>query len=322
MRNTQYSILNAPSATVSVGEAILWGQSALAHNGSDARLEAELLLAHALGMNRAQLLARLRESLAAAPWSAYAALLERRTAHEPLAYIVGHKEFYGLDLDVDRRVLIPRPETELLVAQALKTAGWLRGYNYRFEADYMNCASCPVPGDLAIADVGTGCGAIAIALAKHLPATYTLYASDISADALAVAAQNCERHNVATRVRLLQGNLLDPIPGRVDLVVANLPYVARREWHTLARDIADHEPRLALDGGEDGLDLIRAFLAQAPDRLSDSGAVLLEIGATQGAAVAALARQHFPRASIEIVKDEAHLPRVVIIRNASLAGQS
>jgi release factor glutamine methyltransferase len=211
-----------------------------------------------------------------------------------VAYIIGHKEFYGLDFYVDRRVLIPRPETELLVEKGLEIG--------------RAAASHP----LTIADVGTGSGAIAISLAVHLPQAI-IYALDASSDTLEVVALNRRCHSVEGRVHLLQGDLLSPLPKPVDLIVANLPYVSGVEWDLLPRTIIAYEPRSALDGGPDGLDAIRRLLAQARSYLKPQATILLEIGAAQGAAVAVLARRHFPIATVEVVQDYAELDRMVII---------
>jgi len=222
-----------------------------------------------------------------------------------VAYITGHKEFYGLDFYVDRRVLVPRPETELLVEKGLEIGR-------------------AISNPLTIADVGTGCGAIAISLAVHLPRAI-IYALDASSEALEVTALNRCRHSVERNVHLLQGDLLSPLPEPVDLIVANLPYVSRAEWEQLPRTIATYEPRSALDGGPDGLDAIRRLLAQARSHLKPQATILLEIGATQGAAATDLARRsfdnpptllrtpHFSRATVEVVQDYAGLDRMVVI---------
>ncbi len=263
------------------------------------RLDAEILLAHALGITRAQLHAYLQHQLSSTELGRYRQFTERCARHEPVAYILGHKEFYGLDLFVDNRVLIPRPETELLVEKAIEISK-------RRLAD----------GDqLVIADVGTGSGAIAISLAVHLPQAL-VYATDASREALEVAACNCRRHGVGDRVRLLQGHLLEPLPEPADLIAANLPYVSQAEWAQLPREISRYEPRESLDGGPDGLDHIRRLLAQAEGYLKPGGVVLLEIGATQGKAVAALAKRHFPAARVEIAQDYAGLDRVVMVKGA------
>ena len=286
---------------VSVREAVLWGARVLEQHGCDSpRLDAELLLAHALGLSRARLLAQFDRALSPAELARYRQLIERRRAHEPVAYIVGHQEFYGLDFYVDRRVLIPRPETELLVEKAIELAGKVgdRGYGLY---------------PLTLADVGTGSGAIAVSLAVHLPQA-TIYALDSSAEALEVAVRNVRRHGVEGRVHLLRGDLLSPLPEPVDLIVANLPYVSEEELAELPPEIRCYEPLSALDGGPDGLRHIRRLLAQAREYLRSHGAVILEIGATQSKAVAELARRHFPTAEIEIARDYGGLDRVVIVR--------
>ena len=286
---------------VSVREAVLWGARVLEQHGCDSpRLDAELLLAHALGLSRARLLAQFDRALSPAELTRYRQLIERRRAHEPVAYIVGHQEFYGLDFYVDRRVLIPRPETELLVEKAIELAGRVgdRGYGLY---------------PLILADVGTGSGAIAVSLAVHLPQA-TIYALDSSAEALEVAVRNVRRHGVEGRVHLLRGDLLSPLPEPVDIIVANLPYVGETELAELPPEIRCYEPLSALDGGPDGLRHIRRLLAQAREYFRPHGAVLLEIGATQGEAVAELARRHFPTAEIEIARDYGGLDRVVIVR--------
>jgi len=295
--------------------ALRWGSETLIKQGlEDGRLEAEVLLAHRLNLTRAQLYARLNRPLKPAELASHRKLIERRAHGEPLAYIVGHKEFYGLDFRVDRRVFIPRSETELLVEKAIEVAKEIRVVRSR-----RSLAPTGVRArerellKFSIADMGTGCGAIAIALALHLPEA-EVYAIDSSAEALEVAASNCRRHNVEGQVHLLEGDLLTPLPEPVDIIAANLPYVAQGEFAELSRDILDYEPLLALDGGPDGLAHIRRLLAGAGEYLEPQGAILLEIAATQGPAVVELARRHFPKATIELDKDYAGLDRVVSVR--------
>ena len=272
-------------------EVLRWGEQSLAQNALDSpRLDAAILLAHALGMTRAQLHAHPRDRLSSVELARYRQLIERRAQREPVAYIIGHKEFYGLDLFVDDRVLIPRPETELLVEKAIEIS----------------------QQRAVIADIGTGSGAIAVSLAVHLPQTQ-IYATDASPEALQVAARNCRRHCVEDRVHLLQGHLLEPLPEPVDLVVANLPYISQTELAQLPPEISIYEPREALDGGPDGLDCIRRLLAQAGERLKSGGVILLEIGASQGQAVVTLVERRFPAARAEIARDYAGLDRVVIV---------
>ncbi len=256
------------------------------------RLDAELLLARVLGVNRAAILTRPEWRLTPKELTAFRRLVNRRAAREPLAYVVGHRAFYDLDLVVSPHVLVPRPETELLVERALELAR-------RRE------------GPLRIADVGAGSGAIAVTLAVHLPAA-TVYALDDSQGALEVAAENARRHAVADRVHCRHGDLLAPLGQPVDLIAANLPYVTTEEWEGLAPEIRRYEPRAALDGGPDGLGIIRRLLAMAPPYLWPGGVLLLEIGASQGAAVAALAREHFPQAEVRVEQDYAGLDRLVI----------
>jgi len=236
--------------------------------------------------------------LNSAELASYRQLIERRAQREPVAYIVGHKEFYGLAFFVDNRVLIPRPETELLVELSIEMA----------QARSLHL----------IADVGTGSGAIAVSLAVHLPQAL-VYATDASAKALEVAACNCRHHGVEGRVCLLQGHLLEPLSEPVDLIAANLPYISQAELAQLPPEISRYEPREALDGGSDGLDHIRCLLAQVGGYLRSQGAILLEIGAAQGPAVVALAKRHFPAAKVEVAKDYAGLDRVVIVSKGAEA---
>jgi release factor glutamine methyltransferase len=297
------------------GEALAQAATQLHNEGVESpRLDAELLLAHVLGTNRAAILARPDQRLTPKELTRYRDLVARRAGREPLAYITGHREFFGLDFVIDRRVLIPRPETELLVEHAVRIARQLA----------QRMASQPAM-PLPIADVGAGSGAIAVTLAVNLPQA-TIYALDDSAEALAIVAENAGRHGVADRVHGLQGDLLTPLlasrakpqPGPVDLMTANLPYVSTSEWAELAPEIRDHEPRAALDGGPDGLDLIRRLLATAGPHLRHGGTILIEIGASQGAAVTALARKHFPQARVQLVQDYAGLDRLITVETAYL----
>jgi release factor glutamine methyltransferase len=263
-------------------------------------LDAELLLAHVLRVNRAAILTWPERRLTPKQLTAFRDLVARRAAREPLAYIVGHREFFGLDFAVDPRVLIPRPETELLVERALQIA---RGIQPRPK----------------IADVGAGSGAIAVSLAVHLP-NAVVYALDTSAGALAVVAGNAQRHGVADRVCCLRGDLLKPLPEVVDLIVANLPYVTTAEWEALPPEIRVYEPRPALDGGADGLAFIRRLFEAACSYMRPAGAILVEIGASQGEAVIALAREPCPTAEVTLCQDYAGLDRLVVVRGQSAEG--
>jgi release factor glutamine methyltransferase len=250
------------------------------------RLEAEVLLAHVLGLSRADLYAHPERSLPPQRLANYQTLLNRRACGEPLPYLTGHIEFYGLDFAVDPRVLIPRPETETLAELALAL---IAPIPKRIRAQDRPALRAARP---TVADVGTGSGCIAISLAVHAPHVH-IYALDLSPDALTVAHANAERHGVADRITFLQSDLLTALPGPVDLIVANPPYVAAQEWPTLPREVREHEPRLALYGGLDGLDVIGRLLSQAKDHLRPEGALLLEIGDAQGAAAIRLAHQIF-----------------------------
>lgn len=265
---------------------------------------ARLLLAHVLDKPKEWLIAHGEAQLDAAARQRFGALLQRVAAHEPLAYVLGHREFYGLDLIVDRRVLIPRPETEMLVELAL---------------DELRRGAGLGSAGFSVLDVGTGSGAIPIAIAKHAPNARIL-ATDISRDALAVARLNAERHAVADRITFLAADLLDGIAALPPILTANLPYVTREEIEGLPPEIQAHEPRVALDGGADGLELVRRLLAQIAARLdapacaSALRAAFLEIGAAQGPAALAAARAYLPRARSAIRKDLAGLDRVLVVR--------
>jgi len=280
------------------GQALRRAAALLAEAGiDDAALEAEVLLRHALSLDRTRLYLRLGDELPAQAHSAYQALLQRRLRREPTAYIVGHKEFYGLELEVGPGVAIPRPETELVVEEALAQARRMLQH----------------APSLTIVDVGTGCGSIALAVAAHLPAA-RLIATDISPAALTFARRNAETLGLTSRVGFVCGDLLSPLDCPADVIVANLPYVRSAAWPELPPEIRCHEPRQALDGGPDGLRLIERLLHQAPAYLRPGGAVLLEIGHDQGPAASALAAATFPHAAIAIKKDLASLDRMVVVQ--------
>jgi len=228
--------------------------------------------------------------------TAFEALLARRLRREPTAYIIGHREFYGVELEVTPAAPVPRPETELLVDETLAQARRLR-HAYRGPH---------------IVDVGTGCGAIALAVAIQLPVARAT-ATDTSQNTLDLAQRNAERLGVSGRVRFVLGDLLSALAEVADIIVANLPYIPSGEWEGLAPEIRFYEPRAALDGGPDGLRLVSRLLKEAPAHVRSPGALILEIGHDQGAAVAALARQAFPAAAIAVKKDLAGLDRVVIV---------
>jgi release factor glutamine methyltransferase len=302
-------------AIATISQALARATETLRATSNTPRLDAELLLAHVLGWGRARLLAERRWPLTPEQAAEFRALVARRAELEPVAYLVGHKEFYGLDFVVDWRVLVPRPETELLVDLALAAVAARPTTKDERPGETEQSSSVFGPSSFIVADVGTGSGCIGVALAVHLPRAQ-IVAVDISPDALEVARQNVARHGVADRVRLIQGDLLAPIAPALDLIVGNPPYTILAE---IDEGVRRHEPRGALDGGADGLDVYRQLLAQAAEKLRPGGAVLLEIGATQGRAVFELARRRFPGAQISIHKDLAGLDRVVTIDD-KLAG--
>jgi release factor glutamine methyltransferase len=265
-------------------------------NIPDARVEAEVLLMHCLSIQRAELYARLGEPLPLSAEEQFRRLIERRLRREPTAYILGRCEFYGIELSVDSRVLIPRPETELLVEAAL-------AFSRRRFGEEQACL---------VADVGTGSGAIAVALALHMPQA-RIYATDASADAIDVARMNCRRHGVGGEVCVLCGEMLTPLPEPVDLIVANLPYVKDADIPQLMPEIRDFEPLAALAGGVDGLDKVRLLLAQAGEHLRPQGSVLLEIGLGQAEEAVFLAKRHFPESDVDLLKDFADIERVLRI---------
>jgi release factor glutamine methyltransferase len=258
-----------------------------------ARRDAEALLLHIVRRNRASLLAHSNEELDAEKAERYIALLERRVAGEPIQYIFGETEFYGLPFRVTRDVLIPRPETEHLVEKVIALAG-------RFAAP-------------RIVDVGTGSGAIAVALAHTLPLV-RITAIDISPRALAVAQENAESNEVAERIRFLRGDLLTPVAEeQFDLVVSNPPYVPGADRDTLAVEVRDYEPEQALFAGDDGLEIYRRLIPAAHSVLVSGGWVALEIGYGQAPDLRTLL-SHAGFDAIEFVPDLQGIQRVACAR--------
>ncbi len=272
----------------------------LAAAGCDTpRLDAELLLAHALDSDRTWLYTRPEAILSKEQLVAFEALLQRRERREPVAYLTGHREFYGLDFQVNSNVLIPRPETELLVETAIQLLGAI---------------SRPSPlAPLAIADIGTGSGCIAIALAKNIPHVQ-LFAVDVSGKALQVAQQNAKQNGVSECIVFLQGSLLTPLTEPVDMIVSNPPYVSKPELNVIMPEVKQYEPALALDGGEDGLDIIEELLSQSGPKLKANGCLLVEFGASQGEAIKKLGQKYFPKSRVEIKQDLAGLDRLLVIQ--------
>ena len=256
-------------------------------------LEAEVLVRHGLGISREQFFAELERLLTLDETAILDALIARRASGEPLAYITQHREFYSLEFAVNEHVLIPRQESELLVDMALEFANGLS------------------VNTVDIADVGTGSGALAIALAHNLPKAI-VKAIDLSEEALHVADDNARRHGVLDRVSLLLGDLLEPISLAVDIIVSNPPYIPTGDINGLPTDVR-HEPIQALDGGPDGLDVLRRLLAQAPAKLRRGGCLLVELSPEQMAEAERLAQAAFPSAEVSHVDDLLKLARVLVI---------
>lgn len=301
-RDTGMLATEGPTAATLIGDAATRLRAA----GSESpRLDAELLVGHAFGRDRAWLLAHPAASLPASDAAELAGWVDRRVAGEPIAYIRGFKEWFSLRIATDPRALIPRPETELLVSAAIgEISARLARDNEPIRAW----------------EVGTGSGAVVVAMALRFGAAAALSrvhlaASDISAEALELAAENLEAHGVADLVTLACGDLLDPpaLPGgSVDLLIANLPYLTSDEAAAGIGSLA-WEPRGALDGGRDGLDLLRRFASDLPDRLAMGGVALLEIGAGQSAAVRDIVEELPIRVALTVLPDLAGIERVIRI---------
>jgi release factor glutamine methyltransferase len=281
------------------------GTERLASAGSEtARLDAELLLGHAVGAGRTAVVAHPEAPVGADAARRYRDHVERRAAGEPVAYLRGIKEFYGLAFEADRRALIPRPETEKLVELAIDEV-------MRRLSSAIRPEGAP---PLRVVDVGTGSGAIAVALAVTLRGlnagdTVDILAVDISPDALGLAKENAVGHAVADRISFAEADLLPADEAAFDLVLANLPYV-RHDAIPGLPVAATFEPVLALDGGRDGLEIIARLLERLPVALPPDGVALLEIGADQGEAIVGLVEARLPGWGCTVEHDLAGLPRV------------
>lgn len=258
---------------------------------ADASIEAEVLLRHSLDLDRADFFAALNDPVPPDKSDSVHRLTRRRLAGEPLPYLTGHREFYGLDFHVSDRVLIPRQETELLVDMAL---GFAKKMSLR---------------QLSIVDVGTGSGAVGVAIAHHLDQA-TIFATDLSRDALLVADTNRRRHGLQRRLQLLQADLLGPLKAPIDVIVSNPPYLRQDEIDGLPAEVR-REPMGALLGGQDGLDVVARLLCVAASRIGPEGCVLVEIAPDQLEAVMAMARKLFAAASLSFERDSSGQPRVV-----------
>lgn len=272
-----------------VKDALVQAIDALTQSGGDSpRLDAEVLLAHVLRQDRSWLYAHSEHTLSQTDSACFTDLILRRVAHEPVAHLTGLRDFYGLSFAVSPDVLIPRPETEILVELALHALP---------------------PGGLAL-DVGTGSGCIAVSIAVHAPQT-RLIATDISAAALGIARQNARHHAVAGRIALAQADMLAGFTGPIDVIISNPPYIAIDEMATLAPAVRNFEPHLALTDGGSGLAHLARLLSAAPAIVRPNGWLFAEFGASQGDAVLAMAERLCPRAAFEIKRDLAGKDRVL-----------
>lgn len=271
------------------------------HRIADPEIEAESLLRHILDIERADFFATLNDELTPSQNKAITSLAKRRVTGEPLAYILEHREFYGMDFYINQSVLVPRQETELLVDKVLE-------FSHKRSHDHAEDRSRQ---DLEIADIGTGSGAIAIAIAHHLPQA-TIYASDSSKSALQIADINRHNHYLSDRVHLRQGDLLKALRAPVDVIVSNPPYLTTSEIASCQTEVR-WEPMAALHGGDDGLKILRRLLHQAPSYIRPGGQLLMEIAPQLLLAVLQIGRQTCPTASVSFTNDLTGAPRVVSI---------
>ena len=273
-----------------------WTKDYFEKVGSDSsRLDAEVLLAEALQCQRIELYTRFEEVPPADTLTEYRAWVKRRGAGEPVAYIVGHKEFYSINFDVTPSVLIPRPETEHIVVAAIEAAKSIDDSPIR------------------IIDVGTGSACVAIALAKHIESS-VIAATDVSTDALEVARANAAKHDVADRVRFFNGDLLEALPAGskpVHLIVSNPPYIGREEINTVEETVLKYEPEMALFGGEQGTEIIQRLVDQSVDMLLPGGQLIFENSPAVFDQCLEIVEKS-PLTLVETIKDFAGLRRVIV----------
>lgn len=264
----------------------------------DAQLEAEVLIRHVLRIDRATFFRDLEQPVTDCDRERLDDLVNRRLNREPLNYITGLREFYGLDFEVSDSVLIPRQETELLVDTVISLA--------------RSRPKC----EMKICDIGTGSGAIAVSVAVNLPSAEVM-AIDISQRALDIADANRRMHGVYNRVSLRRGNLLEPVDWKPEIIVSNPPYIRRSDLSLLQPEI-QYEPSVALDGGPDGLEVIRGLLRQSSDKVSSTGAILFEIDSSQKESARMLSREYFPNSEISILDDLSGNSRAILIEKFNL----
>jgi release factor glutamine methyltransferase len=299
---------------MTIGELLQQVRSA-SGSGEDDLLGTELVLAFVLGKNREYLLTNDREVLSDNQLRRFYDFYDRMADGEPVAYLLGKKEFFGLEFAVDKRVLIPRPETEHLVERVL---GYLK-------PNFNGGIRSAVPGSSAgsteavsILDIGTGSGCIAVALAKNLPAA-RVTGTDISQDALDVAAVNAEKYGVAGRVRFIKSDLLEQVGDRFEIVVANLPYIGVKRFSFVSKSACDYEPHVALFGGDDGLGLYGKFLEQLSRKSWRPKLLAGEFGFLQRDELEALFVKYFPGVKISFEQDYAHIDRIFVVEFPAIA---
>ncbi len=281
---------------MTVLKALNWATDYLRDHGIDnPRLNAELLLARSMRLSREELYIRLHGQVMEEEIKTLEGLIRRRASGEPLQYILGHQEFWSIDLKVDPRVLIPRPETERLVEESLSILAKI--------------SSKKIP---SVLELGTGSGAIAISLAKEVKNIF-LVATDLSGDALMVAKENAKQAGVSDKIGFVKGDLLNPFhPGETfDLILSNPPYISDSEISDLSREVRDHEPLIALNGGKDGLECYRKLISQAPSYLEKEGWFLLEVGSNQASSVSEMVEAGGGFQRPERVKDLLGIERVI-----------
>lgn len=280
-----------------IGRLLTWTTDYLQKHGAEnPRLDAEVLLADARGCQRIDLYASYGDEPTEPVRTTFRELVRRRAAGEPVAYLVGHREFYALDFEVNPDVLIPRPETELLVVALLDQV------KLRAEADR----------PFRIADIGTGSGILAICAAKHVK-NARITAIDVSPAAIAVARRNAQRHDVADRIQFVESNLFDNVPAgeTYDFIVSNPPYVSTEEMAKLPVDVRDHEPHVALAAGGCGTDVIAPLVAQSTERLAQSGMLLIEISPMIADSVEQIIGKHDSLMYNETIRDLAGHARAI-----------
>ena len=263
----------------------------------DSDLEAEILVRHTLKFDRETIFREFEKDLLKSEEQSIYSLLDKRLEGYPLSYITGKREFYGIDIEIGEGVLIPRQETEILVQTAITISKKMRKENIK------------------IADIGTGSAAISIAIALNIPNSL-VHACDISYEALEIAAENINKYSLEDKILLNQGDLLEPILDEMDIILSNPPYIPNFQILSLPQEVLN-EPRIALDGGKDGLQVISRLMKESVNKLSGAGAMVIEITPELSGKTVLLAREHFPEANILILKDLMENDRAILINRSS-----